>query len=296
MKRSYLFLILSILICNYTSAQEASSDYQIFAKRFIENIKDNKKEVLADLVVYPLNREYPIPDILDKSDFIKRYDEVFDANFKDEIIKSNPKENWHDMGLRGIMLDKGSIWLDVEGRLTAVNHLSKFEIDLRKKLIDAQKNDLDASIAYFQTPICILETDKFIIRIDDLGKNNYRFASWAIGKKMSEKPDMILYKGKLIVEGIGGNHQYEFANDKYTYECAIIILGEKIRLRRDLRYIREVKKYFFKMLKLFHDKQKAYSIRIGFLFIALKSLFQALFVALFALILVFECSPRFLSF
>ncbi|WP_426483443.1 hypothetical protein [Flavobacterium sp. 2] len=227
MKRSYLFVILSILICNYASAQEASSEYQIFAKRFIENIKDNKKEALADLVVYPLNREYPIPDIIDKTDFIKRYDEVFDANFKDQIIKSNPEKNWYDMGLRGIMLNKGSIWLDVDGRLTAVNYLSKFEIDLKKKLIAEQKNDLDASINYFQTPICILETDKFIIRIDDLGKNNYRFASWTIGKKMSEKPDMILYKGKLIVEGIGGNHQYEFANDKYTYECAIIILGEK---------------------------------------------------------------------
>ncbi|KAF2336488.1 hypothetical protein [Flavobacterium daemonense] len=227
MKRSYLFLILSILINNYASAQDSNTEYQIFVKRFIENVKDNKKEALADLVVYPLNREYPIPDIIDKADFIKRYDEVFDANFKDEIIKSNPEKNWYDMGLRGTMLDKGSIWLDVDGRLTAVNYLSKFEIDLRKKLIAAQKNDLHESIAYFQTPICILETEKFIIRIDDLGKNNYRFVSWPVGKKMSEKPYMILSSGKLIVEGIGGNHQYEFTNDKYTYECAIIIVGEK---------------------------------------------------------------------
>lgn len=227
MKRSYLFLILLVFIGNYIAAQEVSSESQLFAKRFIENIKDNKKETLADLVVYPLNRENPIPDIIDKADFIKRYDEVFDTSFKEEIIKSNPSKNWHDMGLRGVMLDKGSIWLDIDGRLTAVNYLSKFEIDLRKELIAAQKKDLDASIAYFKTPICILETEKFTIRIDDLSKSNYRFASWAAGKKMSEKPDLILYNGKLIVEGIGGNHQYEFTDDKYTYECAIIILGEK---------------------------------------------------------------------
>ena len=227
MKKKTVFLILLMLCSSFITAQDAKSEYQVFAKKLIENVKNNNKEALGDLVVYPLKREYPIPDINNKSDFIKHFDEIFDAGLKNEIIKSNPVKDWFDMGLRGVMLNHGIIWLDVDGRLTAINYQSKFETDLKNKLIASQKKELDPSIAFFQTPICILETAKFKIRIDNLGNNNYRFASWSIDKKMSEKPDLVINGGKLIVEGIGGNHQYEFKKDKYTYECAIIVLGEK---------------------------------------------------------------------
>ncbi|MNR56022.1 hypothetical protein D3C85_1765090 [compost metagenome] len=44
---------------------------------------------------------------------------------------------------------------------------------------------------------------------------------------MSEKPDLIIYRGNFVVEGSGGNHQYEFKKENYTYECAFIIAGEK---------------------------------------------------------------------
>jgi len=227
MKRTHVFLILLMFCSSFIAAQDTKEEYQIFVKKLIENVKKNNKEALADGVVYPLKREYPIPDINNKTDFIKRYDEIFDTDLKNEIIKSNPAKDWFDMGLRGVMLNHGIIWLDIDGRLTAINYQSKFETDLKNKLITVQKKELDPSIAFFQTPICILETAKFKIRIDNLGNNNYRFASWSIDKKMTEKPDLVINSGKLIVEGIGGNHQYEFKKDKNTYECAIIVLGEK---------------------------------------------------------------------
>lgn len=227
MKRINLFLVLFIFYGGFVIAQDVKIDYQKSVKRFIDNIKNDNKEAIADLVVYPLKREYPIPDITNKADFIKRYSEIFDATLKSEIIKSTPSKGWNDMGLRGVMLNHGSIWLDIEGRLAAVNYQSKFETELRNKIIAAQKKALDPSIAFFQTPICILETSKFKIRIDNLGNNNYRFASWAINKEMTEKPDLVINGGELVVEGIGGNHQYEFRKDNYTYECAIILLGEK---------------------------------------------------------------------
>jgi hypothetical protein len=112
-------------------------------------------------------------------------------------------------------------------RLTAVNYQSKTETENRNKLIAAQKKMLDPSIAFFQTPICILETSEFKIRIDNLGNNNYRYASWSNKKEMTQKPDLVINGGKLVVEGIGGNHQYEFKKDNLLYECAIIVLGEK---------------------------------------------------------------------
>lgn len=227
MKFKIAYLVLLLFCGSLVSGQDLKPEYQKLIKSFIENVKNDNKEALANMVAYPLQREYPIPDVANKADFIKRYSEIFDATLKTEITKSNPLKDWSDMGWRGVMLNHGSIWIDLDGRLTAVNYQSKFEIALKKKLIESQKKELDSSIAFFQTPICILETSKFRIRIDNLGNNNYRYASWSINKKMSEKPDLIIYRGNLVVEGTGGNHQYEFTQGNVVYECAIIVLGEK---------------------------------------------------------------------
>jgi len=227
MIRRNLFLVMLIFCSCFVMGQESNIEYQKFVKKFIDNVKSDNKEAISDWVVYPLKREYPIADIDNKTDFLKRYSEIFDTTLKNEIIKSTPTKGWNDMGLRGIMLNHGSIWLDIDGRLTAVNYQSKTETENRNKLIAAQKKMLDPSIAFFQTPICILETSEFKIRIDNLGNNNYRYASWSNKKEMTQKPDLVINGGKLVVEGIGGNHQYEFKKDNLLYECSIIVLGEK---------------------------------------------------------------------
>lgn len=227
MKKVNLFLVLVLFFGSFLSAQTVKPEYQKCIKSFIDTIKSGNKDAIADMVSYPLKREYPIPDVRDKSDFIKRFDEIFDTTLKNEIIKSDPAKDWSDMGWRGIMLNQGNVWMDFDGRLTSVNYQSQAETDLKKKLIAAQKKELDSSIAFFQKPICILETVKFRIRIDNLGNENYRYASWSIDKAMNTKPDLIIYRGNLVVEGSGGNHQYEFKKENFTYECAFIIVGEK---------------------------------------------------------------------
>jgi hypothetical protein len=199
MKKLIYFLF--VVFCFNTSfCQDLKPEYKKIIETFINNVKTDNKEALGEMISYPLKREYPIPAINDKADFIKRYSEVF---------------------------DQGNIWLDIDGKLIAVNYQSKFENDLKNRLNADQKKKLDPSIAFFQSPICVLETSKFKIRIDNLGNNNYRYASWSIKKEMTEKPDLVINGGELVVEGSGGNHQYEFKKDNYLYECSIIVLGEK---------------------------------------------------------------------
>jgi hypothetical protein len=227
MKTGIIYLTVLVFIGNFVCAQELKTEYQKYIKSFIANVKSDNKGALSELVSYPLKREYPIPDVDDKGEFVKRYAEIFDAALKNEITRSNPGKDWYDMGWRGLMLNQGRIWLDVDGRLIAVNYRSKFETDLKNRLMDTQKRNLDPSIAFFQTPVCILQTAQFKIRIDNLGNNNYRYASWSIKKDMTEKPDLVINGGKLVVEGAGGNHQYEFKKGVYLYECAILVLAEK---------------------------------------------------------------------
>jgi len=223
--RKIIYILFVVFCIQNISAQDLKPAYQKFVKSFITNVKSNNKEGVAAFISFPLGREYPIPAVKNKADFIKRYDQIFDATLKKEIINSNPAKDWAEMGWRGIMLGQGDIWMDTTGKIITINYQSQAEKDLKNKLIAGEKGKLHSSIATFKAPIYVLETSKFRIRIDDLGNDNYRYASWSIKKPMSQKPDLIITNGKWISDGSGGNSHYEFKKDAYLYECYIIVIG-----------------------------------------------------------------------
>lgn len=223
--RKLIYVIFIVFCIQNISAQDLKQEYQKFVKSFISNVKSNNKEGVATFISFPLGREYPIPAVKNKVDFIKRYDQIFDATLKEEIISSNPAKDWSEMGWRGIMLGQGDIWIDTTGKIIAINYQSQVEKDLKNKLISSEKVKLHPSIATFIAPVYVLETSKFRIRIDDLGNDNYRYASWSIKKPMSEKPDLIITNGKWISDGSGGNSHYDFKKGAYLYECYIIVIG-----------------------------------------------------------------------
>lgn len=219
-------IIYLIIFCSQlTFSQDLKPEYQKFIKSFIANVKSNNKEGVAAFISFPLGRDYPIPNVKNKADFVKRYDQIFDATLKNEIIKSNPAKDWSEVGWRGIMMNQGTLWIDTEGKIISINYQSQAEKNLSNKLIAAEKAKLHPSIAKFKAPEYILETSKFRIRIDDLGNNNYRYASWSVKQKMSEKPDLVITNGKWIPDGSGGNSYFDFKKGDYLYRCYIIVLG-----------------------------------------------------------------------
>lgn len=220
---SFFILVFSCL----SVGQPLRKDYQQKVAKLIVLFKENKKAQIAELVNYPIKREYPIPAIRNKEDFIARFDDVFDASIKQTIIQSDPMKDWDEVGYRGIMLHQGEIWIDTDGKIIAINYQSNLEKEKQKALVDADKEKLHPSLVNFKKPTYILETSKFRIRIDQLKDNTYRYAAWPISKGMNEKPDLILTKGEWLMEGSGGNHRIVFKNGVYKYECAVIVLGEE---------------------------------------------------------------------
>jgi len=195
-------------------------------KEFIGIIRDQNMEEICNRISFPFERQYPLPDIKSKEEFLKRYHEVFDDSLINMIVHSNPDSDWGAVGWRGIIFLHGELWLSYdEGGLISVNYQSKFEIKRRAELIEAEKKDLYPTIRNFKEPILLLETDKYRIRIDDLGKWNYRYVSWPIKESMREKPEMVLEKGKLEFVGSGGDHYFEFRNGDYLYECSFSLVG-----------------------------------------------------------------------
>lgn len=228
MKKTVVIILLLFCSFHFYGQDRLTKAHQETIAEFIGFFKTNDREKIADNVSYPLKREYPLPEIKNKAEFLKRFEEVFDARFVDMITKSDPlkEDDWIAMGYRGIMMGTGSIWLDYDGTLLAVNYQSGYETKKMADLIVLEKKTLHPSISKFFKPVVILKTAKYRIRIDDMGQGQYRYASWKVNSAMNEKPDLVIENGEFFPDGSGGNHHFTFKNGKYIYECGITPLGE----------------------------------------------------------------------
>jgi hypothetical protein len=193
---------------------------------FIDAIKRKDKKEIAGKIQFPFEREYPIPEVKTETDFINRYNEIFDDSLS-MLISQSTIEDWTEMGWRGIMFLNGEVWLNYgDGIILGINYQSKVEQTKKIEMIQVDKNRVHASIKNFERPVHVLKTNNYLIRVDDVGKT-YRYASWPLNAKMTKKPDLIIEKGKLEYWGSGGNHTYTFKKGGYTYECYISILSSE---------------------------------------------------------------------
>jgi hypothetical protein len=224
MKNLFLSLTLFIGIC--ASAQGLSAEYKIVIADFVNCFKNNDREKLAERIAYPLKREYPIPSVKNEQDFLKRFDEVFDRTFVEQLKKSGAGKGRETVGWRGMMLGVGDIWLDEDGNIISINHQSPAEFKMREALIASERESLHESLKQFKEPIMIMFTQKFSIRIDRMANGTYRYACWKRSEAMSTKPDLVIENGTFVPEGSGGNCHYSFVNGEYSYKCGIVVIGE----------------------------------------------------------------------
>ncbi|WP_447872642.1 hypothetical protein [Serratia fonticola] len=220
----FLGLVLSMASV-YGQEDALPIKYQSIVHSFIDAAKNKDRQAIGDRIAYPLKREYPIAEIRGPQEMLSRFDEVFDSTLLDTIAQSSAQQDWQAMGWRGIMLGRGVIWMDYDGNIIAVNYQTALEARLVSELIAKQKNTLHSSLKEYQRPVLMWQTEKFTIRIDQLNNGKYRYASWAKGNPIGEKPDLVLKNGEVKFEGSGGNHTFQFQSGPYQYDCQVTVIG-----------------------------------------------------------------------
>lgn len=194
---------------------------------FIAIVKKQDKQAIADKVIYPFRRQYPLAPVNNKQEFLARYDEIFDDSLVHVIAGSDPGRDWTSGGWRGISLKRGEVWLDDNGKLIGINYQTKVAAAKRAALIEADRHQIFPSLRDYKQPVLAFQTDKYKVRIDDMGNNSFRYASWPVNVKTIDQPDMIIPDGKFIRDGSGGNHYFQFENGEYTYKVEITMIGKE---------------------------------------------------------------------
>ena len=222
-----IFILIAVIIATSTTIfgqnTELKKEQIQSIQKLINTFKTSNKTKIADLINYPLRREYPLKDVKDKNDFIQRFDDIFDKGFLDHLAKSKISD-WSEVGWRGIMFDNGTLWIDDDGKIVTVNYQSPKEKQSLVKTIQVDKNQLPKSLQDFEKPSYLIFTKNYKIRIDEKTDGVYRYAAWKIKNQKSE-PNIIIENGVWEFQGSGGNHTITFKNDGYTYIVSINIIG-----------------------------------------------------------------------
>ena len=114
-----------------------------------------------------IGRRYPLRDIKDRADMVRRFNSVFDAGFRQKMKSAKPSD-WHSYGWRGYCYgDSSELW--VYDSLTIVNYYSPQEKKLYGELVKKEMGSLHESLrGKGWLPFCCFKdlTDGSIVRVD----------------------------------------------------------------------------------------------------------------------------------
>ena len=190
--------------------------------RFMETLNSGNKTALADLIVFPILRPFPLPSI-EREEFLDRYHEVFDDTLVGYILRSSLSDwvpvfqsnrrstsEWlrsrlsdeqlltRAISMQLIVDQVTLIQLEYSGNLSFIYYSSGVEKEeirrlskLRDTLLDEERLRLHRSLRSFESPVLEWETDTYRIRVDALGSDTFRYAAWKTEAPRGSNPDLI---------------------------------------------------------------------------------------------------------
>lgn len=184
-------------------------------KLLVRAVADNDSSTFAKLVSYPLQRPYPLHDIMDAKEMTAYYSQLVDDSLRNIITRSTP-DNWSEYGWRGWSLDDGRyIWLD-EG-VYDVQYISQKEQKMIDSLTREEIRNIPPQIREGWKPIlCLKNTaDGSVYRVDVRTKDNpetgrhYRMAIYGPKANLHNLPTSLV-EGVMEAEGSVGDLVYRF--------------------------------------------------------------------------------------
>jgi len=210
-------------LCSFAQNEKISPSIINKITHTINLIKGDSITKLSEMVYYPLKRANPLPDIFSEREFIASYHILFDDEFKRKILTDSISDIFFAEGNYAIL--NGEVWFDENGIIIAMGSSTS-----EKKIQDALTRKIfDSMYAWIKPWIrncLVIKSDGFLARVDET-EDGYRYISWGKGKTISEKPDIILYKGDKDFMGTQGGVQYTFKNGDWSYVFVDDYLSER---------------------------------------------------------------------
>jgi hypothetical protein len=237
-------------------------EHQSYKKFFFQLKKavlTHQRQQVSESIEYPITiygdeQKYVIQS---KAEFLTLYDSVFSANMLDVIRKQEFKDLFAKWS--GVMIGQGEIWFHgrcsdpeckkVRIQIKSVYNPSFFTSAQGKKtfadFIKKEKSQLHQSLQTFTEPVLLWHTKNYIVRVDRMGKDNYRYAAWDITSDQSKQPNIILENGQWVADGSGGNHHYVFKKGPYQYICYVNLIGADLTPPGALEVIEKNKRILY---------------------------------------------------
>ena len=212
----------------------------------MKSIADGDTKTLAALAIYPIERRYPLHNIVSPSDMVKRFDLIFDQKFRDRM-KSSKASDWHSYGWRGYSYgEDNALW--VYDSLTIINYYSAQEKALYDQLVKKEMASLHESLrGNGWYPFCCYKnlTDGSIVRVDIRaretkeeknfhkdgvalaypqlqafkvrGDEEFRLSIYPKGTALKGKPQTVM-SGYVDIGGSANMMDYVFKNGNIEFE------------------------------------------------------------------------------
>ena len=217
MKIKLLLALFFLSYGNSALAQYPKDGYKM-GKNILSLIKQYKAEELAHLVVYPIQRDNPLPDIKNQKEFISYFPVLFDDKFKKMIPAFKLEYILVRNGSFGMVGGpfNGDIWYDESG-IISINYFSDKERALSNSITQKTQAEIHPSVNQWESNLLVVESKNLLVRIDELKGGDLRYVSWSKGKPISEKPDLVLFNGTISADSQPSVSTFVFKNNNWEY-------------------------------------------------------------------------------
>lgn len=215
-----LLVFFSVLLVMIGRAQDDALHFDPDAqawnniKATIALIRQNRVALLAGRVVYPLVRQNPLPDITNRKEFAFAYPMLIDSALRRALFRLKLADLFQHEGEWSY--GEGDVWFDSDGKIIAINYSSPAERRRKDSLTEETYRVLYPGIAHWDKNVLVCRVGKRLIRVDDMG-DDLRYISWGAGKTISDKPDLVLFKGVKETDGTLGSYTITFKSGPWTY-------------------------------------------------------------------------------